>query len=63
MFQIMFLFTDDLLLKRFIHVSNGSIESAKNLIELFYTIRSQAHEIFDNRDISQKGLQDILEIV
>lgn len=52
--------TDELLLLRFIHVCNGSIELAKNLMELFYTIRSQAPEIFDNRDPSQKGLQDIL---
>lgn len=48
---------------RFIHVSSGSIEMAKNLIELFYTIRSQAPEIFDNRDPSQKNLQDIFEIM
>lgn len=60
---IFLFFTDDLLLKRFIHVSSGSIEMAKNLMELFYTIRSQAPEIFDNRDPSQKGMQDIFETV
>nr|CAI5854869.1 unnamed protein product [Callosobruchus analis] len=52
---------DDNLLKRFLQCSKNSIEKSKNLIELFYTVRSQAPEIFANRDPKQPELQMIFE--
>ncbi|VEN56902.1 unnamed protein product [Callosobruchus maculatus] len=52
---------DDNLLKRFLQCSKNSIEQSKSLIELFYTVRSQAPEIFANRDPKQPELQMIFE--
>lgn len=54
---------DDKFLVRFLHCSNGSIERAKHLIDLCFTLRSQAPEIFDNRDIRNRELQEAFEQV
>ncbi|KAJ8965413.1 hypothetical protein NQ314_004166 [Rhamnusium bicolor] len=47
------------MLKRFLHACNNSIEQTKTLIDLFYTIRSQAPEIFDNRDPTKPEIQEV----
>ncbi|KAJ8985358.1 hypothetical protein NQ317_008389 [Molorchus minor] len=49
----------DIMIQRFLHVCNHSIEKTKTLMDLFYTLRSQAPEIFDNRDPMQR--QEVLE--
>jgi hypothetical protein len=57
---------DDVLLLRFLHTLNYSLEQTKHLIDLFFTIRSQAPEIFGNRDpedVATKENFKILDIV
>ncbi|XP_045467502.1 alpha-tocopherol transfer protein-like [Harmonia axyridis] len=53
----------DTMLLRFLHTCNYSIEQTKTLIELFYTIRSQAPELFSNRDPTQSALQDCFKAI
>ncbi|EEZ98182.1 alpha-tocopherol transfer protein [Tribolium castaneum] len=54
---------DDVLILRFLHTCNYSLEQTKQLIDLFYTIRSQAPEIFGNRDPSDAASQEIFKII
>ncbi|XP_066145477.1 alpha-tocopherol transfer protein-like [Euwallacea fornicatus] len=51
----------DKLLNRFLHSCRYSPEQAKTLIDLFYTLRSQAPEIFANRDPTSPELQSAFE--
>uniref|UniRef100_A0AAR5QHW1 CRAL/TRIO N-terminal domain-containing protein n=1 Tax=Dendroctonus ponderosae TaxID=77166 RepID=A0AAR5QHW1_DENPD len=51
----------EVLLNRFLHTCNYSIEQTKNLIELFYTLRSQAPEIFSDRDPASPEILEIFE--
>ncbi|XP_023019769.2 alpha-tocopherol transfer protein [Leptinotarsa decemlineata] len=54
---------EDKLLQRYLQASNNSIELAKNLIDLSFTLRSQAPEIFAERDPTQSSLQSTFEII
>ncbi|XP_063909027.1 alpha-tocopherol transfer protein-like [Zophobas morio] len=53
----------DLLLLRFLHTCNYSLEQTKHLIDLFFTIRSQAPEIFGNRDPTDPNIQEVFKII
>lgn len=54
-------FLGEVLLNRFLHICNYSIEQTKNLMDLFYTLRSQAPEIFSDRDPASPELLEIFE--
>ncbi|CAH1119368.1 unnamed protein product [Phaedon cochleariae] len=54
---------DDILLRRFLSAAENSIERAKYLIDLFFTIRSQSPEIFSDRDPNQAGIRAIFQII
>ncbi|CAH1112961.1 unnamed protein product [Psylliodes chrysocephalus] len=41
---------------------NNSIEVAKNLIDLFFTLRSRAPDLFANRNLDDPDIQDSFEI-
>ncbi|KAK9884643.1 hypothetical protein WA026_007480 [Henosepilachna vigintioctopunctata] len=53
----------DVMLHRFLHTCSYSREKAKSLIDLFYSIRSQAPELFSNRDPTLKTLQDCFKAI
>lgn len=57
------LFSDDYFLRRFLYACEHSLEKTKALIDLCFTIRSQAPEIFDNRDPSNPAIQNALKIM
>ncbi|CAH1112962.1 unnamed protein product, partial [Psylliodes chrysocephalus] len=46
------------LIKRFLHCSNDSIERAKKLIDLFYTLRSQIPEVYSHRDPNSPEIKE-----
>lgn len=54
---------DDQYIRRFLHSCNFSLEQAKVLIDLFYTYRSQAPEIFSNRDPKDPAIQNVFKNV
>jgi hypothetical protein len=51
------------LLLRFLHTLNYSLEQTKHLIDLFFTIRSQAPEIFGNRDPEDVATKENFKIL
>ncbi|XP_056638142.1 alpha-tocopherol transfer protein-like [Diorhabda sublineata] len=53
----------DLLLRKFLIASNYSIEVAKELIDIFYTLRLRTPELFANRNFYDAEIQDSIEIV
>lgn len=54
---------DDIMVLRFLHISNYSIEQAKHLIDLFFTLRSQAPEFFANRDPNDEAVQNVFKTI
>ncbi|XP_065169737.1 retinol-binding protein pinta-like isoform X2 [Atheta coriaria] len=54
---------EDQLLRRFIISAFHSVEKTKALIDLNYTLRSQAPEIFDNRDPDLHEIQNVFNLV
>lgn len=54
---------DDIFIKRFLRCCNHSLEQTKNLMDLFYTLRSQAPEIFGNRDPEDPKLKMAADLV
>lgn len=56
-------FSEDQFLRRFLYVTNFSLEQTKNLIDLFYTMRSQIPEVFSKRDPKDEKIQKVFEIV
>ncbi|XP_050297166.1 alpha-tocopherol transfer protein-like [Anthonomus grandis grandis] len=52
---------NDTLLHRFLHCCNYSIEKAKVLIDLFFTVRSHTPEIFTDRDPKSPELLEIFQ--
>ncbi|XP_025829893.1 alpha-tocopherol transfer protein-like isoform X2 [Agrilus planipennis] len=52
---------NDTFLKRFLNCCNNSVETAKGLIDLCFTIRSQTPEIFENRDPLSPSIQNIIK--
>ncbi|XP_060527195.1 alpha-tocopherol transfer protein-like [Cylas formicarius] len=52
---------NDKLLQRFLYTCNHSVERAKHLIDLFYTIRSQSPEIFADRDPDAPHIRQAFE--
>lgn len=54
--------TDDQFVRRFLHCCDHSLERTKNLLDLCYTVRSQAPELFANRDPTSSAIQNILKI-
>lgn len=53
---------DDTIIRRFILSCNRSLEKTKQVIDLCYTIRSQAPEIFANRDVLSPEMQHIISL-
>lgn len=54
---------DDQFLLRFLHSSNDSIEKAKYLIDLCFTLRSEAPEIFSFRDPDSKTIANVFDAI
>ncbi|KAB0790242.1 hypothetical protein PPYR_15425, partial [Photinus pyralis] len=52
----------DRFLVRFLRCCNYSLEKTKNLLDLCYTVRSQAPELFSNRDPACDAIENILNI-
>ncbi|XP_041980556.1 alpha-tocopherol transfer protein-like [Aricia agestis] len=53
---------DDILLKRFYASCNKSTERAKKTLDLFFTIRSSAPELFSRRDPMSPEIQRVFDI-
>ena len=47
----------------FLHCCQHSLETCKQVIEAYYTIRTHAPELFGNRDARWKEIQKMLSIV
>lgn len=58
-----FAFADESVLARFIQCSEMSLEKCKSLLDLNYTLRSQAPEIFDKRDPEDRAIQNMFDIM
>ncbi|XP_054276866.1 alpha-tocopherol transfer protein-like [Macrosteles quadrilineatus] len=54
---------DDLLLSRFLHVCDGSLQRTKAVIELFFKLRTEAPEFFANRDPTSPRIQSIFNLI
>ncbi|XP_017786876.1 PREDICTED: alpha-tocopherol transfer protein-like isoform X2 [Nicrophorus vespilloides] len=54
---------DESVLARFIQCSEMSLEKCKSLLDLNYTLRSQAPEIFDKRDPEDRAIQNMFDII
>lgn len=57
--KIIYLSSDDQLIRRFLYSCRHSLERTKKTIDLCFTIRSQAPEIFSNRDPDSKEMENI----
>ncbi|XP_028151021.1 alpha-tocopherol transfer protein-like isoform X1 [Diabrotica virgifera virgifera] len=54
---------NDVLLTRFIYCCNGSIEVAKKLIDLFYSMRLQIPELFSDRDPAHPDIDKAWQVM
>ncbi|CAG9862277.1 unnamed protein product [Phyllotreta striolata] len=53
--------SDENLVRRFLKCCNDSIERSKQLIDLYYTLRSHVPEVYSNRDPTAPEIQRIFE--
>lgn len=55
--------TDDRLLARFLHCSDGSLERTKATLDLFFTLRANAPEFFSDRDPQALRVQQVFSLM
>ncbi|XP_046385665.1 alpha-tocopherol transfer protein-like [Ischnura elegans] len=48
--------------RRFLHACNGSQERAKNVIELYFTLRAAIPELFERRDPARPEIQEVFNL-
>ncbi|KAG8223024.1 hypothetical protein J437_LFUL001346 [Ladona fulva] len=52
----------DRFLRRFLYVCDGSLEKAKSVIEVYFTLRAAIPELFDRRDPTSPEIQEVFNL-